>query len=126
MAEEPIAFLRAGLRPAARTAFWGGAPSVSFERRELDHILRIYGLMVSAGEWRDYAIDFLDDRAVFSIFRRTAEVPLYRVEKRPESRVRQGQYAIIGATGEMLKRGHDLKQVLRYFDRKLIKALKTA
>ena len=126
MAEEPIAFLRAGFRPAARTASWGGAAPIAFDRRELDHILRIYGFMVAAGEWRDYAIDFLDDRAVFSIYRRAAEVPLYRVEKCPALRARQGQYAVIGATGEVLKRGHELKQVLRFFGRKLIRALEPA
>jgi hypothetical protein len=122
MAEEPIAFLREGYRSPARTESWSGA-QVRFDRRELFQILAVYGRMVSAGEWRDYALDFLDDVAVFSIFRRTSEMPLFRVEKRPKLRVRQGQYAVIAATGHILKRGHDLASVLRVFDRKLIKAL---
>ncbi len=79
--------------------------------------------MVAAGEWRDYAIDFRDEVAVFSIYRRTSEMPLFRVEKRPKLREKQGLYAVIDASGHILKRGHDLAQVLRLFDKKLIKAL---
>src|SRR5690349_5790440 len=101
MAEEPIAFLRAtaGPQPARSvgSSGQGAAAQVGFDRRELHHILTIYGRMVAAGEWRDYAIDFLDDVAVFSIFRRTSEMPLFRVEKRPKLRTRQGQYAVIAA-----------------------------
>ncbi|HEY5048348.1 MAG TPA: DUF2794 domain-containing protein [Rhizomicrobium sp.] len=123
MAEEPIAFLRASPRPAARTASWGGAPDVRFERLELDRILRLYGRMVAAGEWRDYAIDFLEDRAVFSVFRRASEAPLFTIEKRPELQLRQGQYVVLTTTGHVLKRGHELAQVLKLFDRKLIKAV---
>jgi len=129
MAEEPIAFLRAEARSAARTVSgsgWGVGITpvqVRFDRRELFHILTVYGRMVAAGEWRDYALDFLVDRAVFSIYRRTSEMPLYSIEKRPKLRARQGQYAIIAASGHVLKRGHDLAHVLRLFDRKLIKAL---
>jgi hypothetical protein len=128
MVEEPIAFLRAGDRPAARTESWGGdvgrrRSQVRFERCELDQIFRIYGRMVAAGEWRDYAIDFLTDRAVFSAFRRSIERPLYTIEKHPLLGARQGQYAIVAAGGHVLKRGRDLGQVLRLFDRKLIKAL---
>jgi len=80
-------------------------PVVSFDRRELSEILRIYGRMVAAGEWRDYAIDTLKDRAVFSIFRRTSEMPLFRVEKDPRLARRQGAYSVIGAGGTVLKRG---------------------
>ncbi|MBI1330132.1 MAG: DUF2794 domain-containing protein [Alphaproteobacteria bacterium] len=130
MAEEPIDFLRAGHRSAARSESWSGsvgggftAAQVRFDRRELSQILNIYGRMVAAGEWRDYALDFLDDRAVFSVFRRASEMPLYIVEKRPKLRARQGQYSVIAATGHVLKRGHELANVLRIFDRKLIKAL---
>jgi hypothetical protein len=127
MAEEPIAFLRAGPSPAARTVQQGGtgftAAQVRFDRAELGRILTLYGRMVAAGEWRDYAIDFKDDVAVFSIFRRTSEMSLYRVEKRPKLRERQGMYAVIDAAGHILKRGHDLANVLRVFDKKLIKAL---
>lgn len=92
---------------------------VAFSRRELDCILRIYGRMVASGEWRDYAIDHLDDRAVFSIFRRTSEVPLYRVEKNPKLARRQGAYSVIAASGLVLKRGHELERVLRVFDKSL-------
>ena|ERR1700731_3650159 len=128
MAEEPIAFLRAGDRPAARTEYWGeGATGpkaeVRFGRGELSQILRIYGRMVAAGDWRDYAIDFLSDRAVFSVYRRTSENAHYTIEKHPALKAAQGQYAIFAASGHLLKRGRDLGQVLRLFDRKLIKAL---
>jgi len=125
MVEEPIAFLRAlaGPLPARTEQESGQGGEVRFDRPELDRILRIYGQMVALGEWRDYAIDFLDDAAVFSIFRRTSEMPLFRVEKRPKLRNRQGQYAVIESGGHVLKRGHDLAQVLSVFDRKRIKAL---
>ncbi|MBV8978528.1 MAG: DUF2794 domain-containing protein [Alphaproteobacteria bacterium] len=125
MVEEPIAFLRADAgSPSARMAVESGlGGDVRFDRAELDRILRIYGRMVAAGEWRDYAIDFLSEVAVFSIFRRSSELPLFRIEKRPKLRQRQGQYAVIGSGGHVLKRGHDLGQVLRILDRKLIKAL---
>jgi hypothetical protein len=125
MAEEPIAFLRAERSPA-RTDHWSGgftAAQVRYDRRELNQILTIYGRMVSAGEWRDYALDFRDEAAVFSIFRRSSEMPLYRVEKRPKLRAKQGMYAVIDAGGRILKRGHELASVLRVFDRKLLKAL---
>jgi hypothetical protein len=94
---EPSA-LRGGESPGLRSA----APDqnrVTFDRRELDRILNIYGRMVAAGEWRDYAIDFLKDRAVFSIFRRSSEVPIYRIEKNPKLARRQGAYSVISATG---------------------------
>jgi hypothetical protein len=94
---------------------------VSFHRTELSVILTLYGQMVAAGEWRDYGISSLRDRAVFSIFRRTAENPLYRVEKAPKLRARQGMYAVIGMDGQILRRGHDLRTVLRVLERKLIR-----
>jgi hypothetical protein len=94
---------------------------VAFDRAELSAILGLYGRMVAAGEWRDYAMAFLRDAAVFSVFRRAAEFPLYRIEKQPRQRARQGMYSVIGADGRILKRGHDLRQVLRIFDRKLIR-----
>lgn len=99
------------------------AEQVAFHRTELQHILSLYGRMVAAGEWRDYGISNLRDVAVFSVFRRTAEQPLYRIEKRPRLRLRQGQYAVIGLDGQVLKRGNDLKQVLRVLERKLIRAV---
>ena len=95
------------------------APPVMFERRELDRILRLYGRQVANGEWRDYAIDFLRDRAVFSIFRRASDVPIYRIEKRPRLARRQGAYSVISATGLILRRGHELEGVLRVLDRSL-------
>ncbi len=93
---------------------------VSFDRRELGQILRVYGRMVAAGEWRDYAIAAMRDLAVFSVFRRTAETPLYRIEKRPKLRARQGLYAVVGQDGRVLRRGHDLDQVLKVLERRLI------
>lgn len=96
---------------------------VSFDRHELGCILGLYGRMVAAGEWRDYAISCLRDVAVFSVFRRTAEYPLYRIEKRPRLRQRQGIYAVLGADGQVLRRGHDLRQVLRVLERKLIRSV---
>ncbi|MFZ5708956.1 MAG: DUF2794 domain-containing protein [Pseudomonadota bacterium] len=94
---------------------------VTFDRRELASILGLYGRMVAAGEWRDYAVSFLRDAAVFSVFRRAAETPVYRIEKHPRLRNRQGLYCVIGMDGQILKRGHDLAAVLHVFDRKLIR-----
>ncbi len=90
---------------------------VFFDRRELDQLLRVYGRMVAAGEWRDYAIDGLKESAVFSVFRHAAETPIYKVEKRPALARRQGAWAVIGQGGQILKRGHDLGQVLKWFDK---------
>src|ERR1700751_5698146 len=95
------------------------AHEVTFSRRELDRLIRLYGRKVAAGEWRDYAIDFLKDRAVFSVFRRYSEVPIYRIEKDPRLRNKQGMYSVISATGLILRRGHDLDRVLLVIDRKL-------
>jgi hypothetical protein len=111
--------------PSARH---GGAPAtpapapaaqVTFDRRELDRILQVYGRMVADGEWRDYAIDFMKDRAVFSVFRRSSEVPIYRIEKNPKLSRRQGAFSVISATGLIMRRGHELERVLRVFDKKL-------
>lgn len=96
---------------------------VTFDRSELGLILGLYGRAVAAGAWRDYGMSFLKDVAMFSVFRRTAEHPLYRIEKRPKLRTRQGQYAVIGMDGQVLKRGHDLRTVLGVLDRKLIRAV---
>ncbi|MGQ2904151.1 MAG: DUF2794 domain-containing protein [Neoaquamicrobium sediminum] len=92
---------------------------VTFHRRELDQILKIYGTMVAAGEWRDYAIDHLRDRAVFSVFRRTSEVPLYQIVKTPALARRQGAFSVVAASGMILKRGHELGRVLAVFDKPL-------
>ena len=94
---------------------------VSFDRQELGVILSLYGRMVAAGEWRDYGMSFLRDLSVFSVFRRAAENPLYRIEKRPRLRAAQGMYAVVGMDGQVLKRGHDLPTVLRVLERKLIR-----
>ena len=96
---------------------------IAFDRKELGVILSLYGRMVAAGEWRDYGISHLTDVAVFAIFRRTAEHPIYRVEKRPKMRDKQGQYSVIGMDGRILKRGHDLRTVLRVLERKLIRVV---
>ncbi len=92
---------------------------VAFDRRELDLILRLYGRMVAANEWRDYAIDHLSDRAVFSVFRRAHDVPLYQIVKDPRLARRQGAFAVIAAGGRIMKRGHELARVLGVFDSKL-------
>jgi len=101
----------------------GATPSqqVSFHRTELGVILSLYGRMVAAGEWRDYGISCLREVAVFAVFRHTAEHPLYRIEKRPGLARKQGQYAIVGMDGRILRRGHDLKSVLRVLEKKLIR-----
>src|SRR5271166_1276935 len=105
---------------AARSPAANPLPNrVTFNRFELNRILNLYGRMVSDGEWRDYAIDFLKDRAVFSVFRRASEVPIYRIEKDPRLARKQGIYSVISATGLILRRGHDLDRVLLAIDRKL-------
>ncbi|HEY0917943.1 DUF2794 domain-containing protein [Devosia sp.] len=93
--------------------------AVSFDRRELMAILNVYGRKVSTGEWRDYAIDFLRERALFSIYKRSSERPLYVIEKNPRLRHRQGQYMVTGQDGRVLRRGHDLVAVLRVLDAQL-------
>lgn len=90
---------------------------VAFDRRELRELFELYGRKVAAGEWRDYALDFLRDRAVFSVFRRTAEFPLYRIEKNPRLARRQGAYSVIAPNGLILKRGHDLGLVLKVLEK---------
>ena len=90
---------------------------------EMSIILPLYGRMVASGEWRDYGISMLHDAAIFSIFKRTAEHPIYRIEKRPRLKNRQGEYAVIGMDGRILKRGHDLKTVIQVLERKLIRSV---
>lgn len=92
---------------------------IAFDRQELAQILNVYGRKVRTGEWRDYAIDTLREKAVFSVFRRATEIPLYRIEKAPKLSRRQGAYSVVAATGLILKRGHDLARVLRALDRGL-------
>lgn len=92
---------------------------VTFHRRELDAILRIYGRMVGEGLWKDYAIDHMKDKAVFSIFKRSGEMPLFRIEKNPKLSAKQGAYSVVNTHGMILKRGHELPQVLKVFDKVL-------
>jgi hypothetical protein len=92
---------------------------VTFHRRELDAILWIYGRMVGDGEWKDYAIDHMKDRAVFSVFKRSGELPLYTIEKNPKLAAKQGAFSVINTHGKVLKRGHELQQVLKVFDKVL-------
>ena len=92
------------------------ASQVAFDRRELTQILTVYGRMVAAGEWRDYAIDLGRETAAFSVFRRSSEVPLYRIEKTPKLARKQGAYSVVTGAGHLLKRGPELKRVLAVFD----------
>jgi hypothetical protein len=100
-----------------------GAYQVGFERAELMRILDLYGRMVAAGEWRDYAMDFDRQAATFAAFRRTAERPQARLEKRPALRAKQGMWTLFGEHGQVLKRGHDLANVLAPMERRLLKAV---
>ncbi len=90
---------------------------IAFDRRELTQILNVYGRKVASGEWRDYAIDTLREKAVFSVFRRSSECPLYRIEKEPKQARRQGAYSVISATGLIVRRGPELDRVLRAIDK---------
>jgi hypothetical protein len=136
MVDETIVLGRAEAPSTARTHAWGAtadsSPSrspdsrdvcIRFDRLELKRILNTYGRMVMAGEWRDYAIDFRHDAAVFSVFRRASEIPLYSIEKRPRLKERPGQYSVVAAGGQVLGRGHDLTAVLRVLERRLLKAV---
>ena len=96
---------------------------ISFHRTELAPILSIYGKMVAAGEWRDYGISTLKDVAIFSVFRKSSENPIYRIEKRPQKYKKQSQYSIVGIDNQILKRGNDLNSLLRYFNKKLIRSV---
>lgn len=111
--------------PDRRIARFPASPSpVAFHRTELAVILPLYGRMVAAGEWRDYGLSHLKDRAVFAIFRATAETPFYRIEKHPKLAPRQGMYSVVAMNGQILKRGNDLKSVLQVLERKLIRLVK--
>lgn len=115
--EAPVPFPQSGSSS-------GPAPEiVAFQRQELSVILGLYGRMVAAGEWRDYGISHGRDLAVFAIFRRSAETPLYRIEKRPKLRLKQGQYAVLGEGGQVLRRGHELDAVLKVLEKKLIRSI---
>jgi Protein of unknown function (DUF2794) len=116
------------LRPRAAAPTPSPAPSqtapsapmvVSFDRMELREILNLYGRKVAEGEWRDYAMDFLPHKAVFSVYRRTSEFPLYRIEKDPKLARKQGAYSVVAATGLILRRGPELARVIAVLDRKV-------
>lgn len=97
--------------------------NVFFERPEFDRLMRFYGRMVAAGEWRDYALDALPDRALFSVYRRSSEAPLYQIEKRPEDARRQGAYSVRSLDGRVLRRGHDLARVLAVLEPKRLQVV---
>lgn len=107
--------------PGQATPARNGAvqPRIAFNRDELREILNVYGRKVAAGEWRDYAIDFTRDKAIFSVFRRTTETPLYRIEKDPRAARRQGAYCVVAGTGRVMKRGHELGRVLQVLEKEL-------
>ena len=90
---------------------------VTFHRLELNQILRVYGRMVGEGEWRDYAIDHFRDKAVFSVFKRSGDLPLYQIEKNPKLAQKQGAFSVVNSQGRILKRGHELAQVMKFFDK---------
>jgi len=105
--------------PPRKSSSNPGKPSqIAFDRKELGQILSVYGRMVSAGHWKDYAMDFLSDRAIFSIYRKASEHALYQIVKTPALRQRQGQFSVLAPGGLILKRGHDLESVLKVFDKK--------
>lgn len=104
------------VRPFPKAA---SGETVTFDRRELNDLLNLYGRKVAEGEWRDYAIDFTRETATFSVFRRAAEYPLYRIVKDPKLARKQGAYSVVTTTGLILKRGHELKRVIAVLDRKL-------
>ena len=115
---DPILFspYRAGSPPSA--GFGRDLPAfTAFSRHELNEILAVYGRKVAAGEWRDYALDMSRERAVFSIFQRASEWPVYRIEKSPKLARRQGAYSVVAATGLILKRGHELRRVLSVLEK---------
>lgn len=113
-----------GAQSGTVVSFPGRTPGqIGFAREELQKILDLYGRMVAAGEWRDYAMDFTKDCATFAAFRRTAERPQARIEKRPALRNRQGMWTLFGEHGQVLKRGHELSGVLAPMERRLVKAV---
>jgi hypothetical protein len=122
LAAPPSATRPVNLKPVASNSVppnQSSSAPVTFDQGELRRLFSLYGRKVAAGEWRDYAIDFMKDRAVFSVFRRACEVPLYRIEKNPRLARRQGAYSVISATGLIVRRGHELDRVLRAIDKTL-------
>jgi len=125
MSAKIIPISRHNSKPARKTSQSNSKNHVpiAFNRRELGTILNVYGQMVALGYWKDYAIDMLPERAVFSIYRQATQTPLYQINKRPDLRGKQGQFSVVAPGGLILKRGHDLKAVLRVFDKARFKSL---
>jgi len=119
----PASPARPQLHPQLHPQFHPREAEVFFNRAELDAILSVYGRKVAEGEWRDYAMGGFRDVAIFSVFRRTSEMPLYRIEKRPKLARKQGAYSIVAATGLVLKRGHELRQVLKVFEKRSLRLI---
>jgi hypothetical protein len=113
---DEASFAVAGREPVI-APFPQAPASIAFDRHEIRALMGLYGRKVAAGEWRDYAMDFTRERAVFSVFRRSAEYPIYRVEKNPKLARKQGTYSVVSATGQILKRGHELDRVLQVLDK---------
>ena len=99
-------------------------PIATFDRRELQRILDLYGRMVAAGHWRDYALKLTGEAAVFAAFRRATERPEIRIEKRPQLRLKQGAFALVSEHGMVLKRGNDLSAVLAPVERRLMRLVR--
>jgi Protein of unknown function (DUF2794) len=123
---DPIAFRPRVVPPSLPAPLPPSPPTIStttpvarFSRQELHTILNLYGRKVACGEWRDYAIDFGREKAVFSVFRRSSECPLYTIEKSPKLTRKQGAYSVVAASGLILKRGHDLLRVLEVLDKQV-------
>lgn len=113
--------------PAAKPAEAVAAPApeaVFFSRREFDSILNLYGKMVASGHWKDYAIDSARDQAIFSVYQNVHDRPLYRITKTPKRAAKQGAFAISSAQGNILKRGHDIDMLLKFFNKKLIRLIR--
>ena len=122
MSESDSPTAHPGLRPVASQPVPPAAPvpaTIAFDRHELREIFNLYGRMVASGEWRDYAMDFGKEKAVFSVYRRSNEHPLYRIEKRPALSRRQGAWAILGQGGHILRRGHELARVISVLEKKV-------
>ena len=117
--QNPISFLPRIVPTLTGSPAPAAAPTASFTRSELNQILNVYGRKVATGEWRDYAIDFGREKAVFSVFRRTSECPLFTIEKTPKLARKQGAYSVVTATGLILKRGHELPRVLEVLEKRL-------
>ena len=117
--QDPIAFRPRVVRSSSPAFPHASQAQARFSRQELNHILDLYGRKVASGEWRDYAIDFTREKAVFSVYRRSSECPIYTIEKDPKLSRKQGAFSVVAATGLILKRGHDLRRVLEVLDQRV-------